>query len=381
MDKGLTMPETASTATLARGDLAGTPLRRDHFVPEAARDAAYHAAYDRTTLWYDAFWFDGRVILVTPRLLNLWPVLRGAEIRLDGRPARLRRRTRFSRHEILEIPARQRPGRVSVQAEGLSLDTPLSETGYERFAGRNVIVTISKDNPLEWFHDFARYHRLRQGAEAILFMDNGSTAYESAEIAQALQAAGLDAMVVEAPYPFGPVPADRRFRHKLEFFKPAMLNIARLRFLARARAVLNADIDELVWSEGASVFDMAANSRFGFAPFMGRWRNPGRDIDGPPRHADHVWEQDNAAIAPVKYAVAPMRPAGRFSWDVHRLEGLPLRSPFLRADAGYWHCSCITTGWKNPARHDRMGGDRIDAATCRALAAVWPEYAGQAACD
>ncbi|WP_156882841.1 hypothetical protein [Rhodovulum sp. P5] len=359
-------------ATLAHADLTQTPLRRDHFVPAQARDDAYHAAYDRTTLWYDAFWRDGRVVLVAPRLLNFWPALKAADIRLDGVPAKLGRRARFHRHEVLHIPARQRPKTISVTGPDWSLETDLSISALDRFAGRNVILTISKDNDLDWIRDFARFHQRTQRAEAILFIDNGSSAYGPDDIAAVLADAGLSGTILSAPLPYGPVVQDKRNRHRANFFRTAMLNLARLRFLSRARAVLNVDIDELVWTDGPSIFDIAANARFGFAPFGGAWRHPPDDLDRAPRHADHVWAQEASPKTPAKYAVAPNRLAGRFSWDVHRLEGLPLKSAFLREDAGYWHCSCISTGWKYTQRLTHRGGDRIDPRCVQAFQSALP---------
>jgi len=358
---------------LSTADLSATPLRRMHLVPEAARDAAYMAAYDCTTLWYDAFWREGHVILVAPLLLNLWPALKRAEWHLDGVPANGLRRSRFYRHEVLRIPAATPPRRISVTGADWSVETALSPTALDRFQGRNAIVTISKDNDLDWIRDFAQFHRRTQGAEAILFIDNGSTRYAAEEIDDTLADTGVDAMVVSAPRPYGPVVKLARSRHRVKFFRTAMLNLARLRFLSTARAVLNVDIDELVWSEGGSVFDMAARNWFGLATFTGVWRDPAPDLNRRPRHADHVWERDSANPSPVKYAIAPGKLAGRFSWDVHRLEGWPLRSPFLRQDAGYWHCSAISTGWKYKSRLDREGGDRIDGHFAQVLRGALPD--------
>ncbi|NDW60189.1 hypothetical protein G0P98_27455, partial [Yangia sp. PrR004] len=55
---------------------------------------------------------------------------------------------------------------------------------------------MSKDNDLRWIEDFARFHARTQGAESILFIDNGSTTYAMSEIQGVLERAGLDALVL-----------------------------------------------------------------------------------------------------------------------------------------------------------------------------------------
>ena len=352
---------------LATADLTATPLRRRHLVTPEQRDAAYHSGYDRTTLWYDAFWRDGAVTIIAPPLMNLKRPVFGAAITLDGRPARLRRVARFQRYEILRIAAPRPPEEIVLRGRDWALKSGVAHAETERLAGKNVILTISRDNELDWIRDFALFHKKTQGAEAVLFIDNGSGEYAPEAVAELLRSCGLQPLVVTAPLPYGPVLEGARHKHAAKFFRTAMLNVARLRFLPAARAVLNVDIDELVWSEGKSVFDMAAESMIGFAPFAGRWRNPGPDAGQPPSHADHLWRRNILKDCPAKYAVAPGRLAGRLSWDVHRLERLPFKDRFLRKDAGYWHCSGISTGWKYVQRLTRRGGDGIDEHMARRL--------------
>lgn len=351
---------------LSSADLSGTALRRDHMAPPEARDATYLENYDRTTLWYDAFWRDGEVIVIAPLMKNLAAPVKAAGFQLDGRKVPWRRR-RFQRHEVWRMPSPEPPGELRVAGPDWSVASPVSQTAADLFAGRNVILTISKDNELAWIRDFARFYRETQGTEAILFIDNGSQSYGPEDVAATLSESGLQAMVVSAPLPYGAKVTGARNTHRAKFFRPAMLNLARLRFLYRARAVLNIDIDELVWSEGASVFDLAAAHPIGFAPFRGRWRAPGPDAGSPPLHRDHVWISDDQRVCPIKYAVAPNRLAGRISWDVHRLERLPFKNRLVRKDAGYWHCSGVSTGWKQTRRLDLRGGGRIDTDMQRLL--------------
>ena len=146
------------------------------------------------------------------------------------------------------------------------------------------------------------------------------------------------------PKAIGPTAHDAKFLHT------ALMNVARLRFFDRARAVLNADIDELVWTDGETVFDKAKLSPLGFAAFAGEWRFPGRELARWTAHSehDHVWH--DARPCPPKYCIAPRGPLGWLSWEVHRID-LPLKKErFLRQDVGFFHCARVSTDWKPTPR-------------------------------
>ena len=133
-----------------------------------------------------------------------------------------------------------------------------------------------------------------------------------------------------------------------------MINVARLRFLSHARAVLNADIDELVWTQGLTVFDKVVKGYLGFAAFPGEWRYPGQGLEPPAAHTDHDHICDGTRPCPPKYCIVPRGPLGWLSWDVHGLSRLPFKRRFLRSDVGFLHCARTTTDWKS-ARARRAG--------------------------
>ena len=352
-----------SIAELSSLSLDGSGLARDAIVPASAQGEGFAAAYDRDTLWYDALAGDGRLLLVCPKLLNLAPLVADARVRLDGQPARTRRIRRFRRHDIVEIACSARPGRVEVAhgrwrgASGVSPD----QTAI--FAGLNASLHISRNNRLDWIADWARFHIGEHGLQAMLVMDNASDAYPPEAILEALAPTGLKrAVVLKVPQPYGPV-RSKSGGGGAKFLQPAMLNLARLRFLGRARAVLNADIDELVWSAGGSVFDAAVASPAGFVTFAGQWRQPGPAAEPPYRHAQHDHTRSGAEPCPPKYCLKPEGWMGRGGWDVHRPE-TPLAALWpRRRDFGYWHCRAITTNWKSYNRLSLRQGGTFDPRT------------------
>jgi len=309
----------------------------------------YLDALDTETLWYDAVWRDGVLHLVCPPLERWRGALRKGRFRGDGVPLKVRRLRRYKRHEVLELSAPRCPERLSVYLEDWRGESAVSPTAPERFAGRNAMFYVSRDNDLRWLVDHARYHRDRHGAEALIVMDNASEAYGREEIAAALAPVGLDVLVLDAPFKYGPV-GKPPYRRQEKFMQTALFNVLRLRFLGAARAVLCVDVDEMVLSEGGSVFDAAVASRLGFVQIAGRWHSPAPGTSGPHLHADHLWVDVPPKPCPPKWCLRPDGPLGGFSWDVHGLERLPLLHGMTARGFRFAHCRGVSTGWKKQGR-------------------------------
>ncbi|SFO92852.1 hypothetical protein [Tranquillimonas alkanivorans] len=340
-------------------------------------DERFWRDYDRRTLVYDCVHFPERGLLrlYTPRLFNLAPHLIGARFSAEGKPLGRPRRRTFRVFEHLDVRVDAAPSVLHLDGDHLTGALPVHPARHELFAGCNCLYTMVRDDDLAWVTDWARWHRLRHCADAALVVNNGSTAYTSADLAAALDAAGLArVVVVPAPVPNGPPKGAARRGSRAKFLQTAMLNLMRDRFLARARAVLNADVDELVQTrDGESVFDDAARSRWGYLAYAGVWRYAPAG-SAPVRHADHALHPQPERPAATKYCVVPDSLLGRRPWSVHSLQGVP-RSWF-RADArfGYVHCNAINTGWKWQHRSapdaDRTAGMLRDDALAAELRAT-----------
>ncbi|MEQ3624349.1 MAG: hypothetical protein ABNH26_01195 [Celeribacter sp.] len=326
--------------------LLGSGIKRQVRVPEVARPPEFDAQYDADTLWYDAVRQGDEVWLFCPKLWDLARLLKRGEITADGLPVRLRGIGRHRRHDVARLDVPHTARSLHIAAEGWSASCPISPDQRDLFAGLNASMHISRDNRLEWIVDWARWHKARHGLQAMVVIDNGSTSYQPADVLAALAPVGLTrAAVLSLPQPYGPV-RSKQGGGGAKFLQPAALNIVRARFLGRARAVLNADIDELVWSEGGSVFDAAVASWLGMVSFAGRWTCPPGEAQPPLRHADHVCYRDDRPC-PTKYCIVPQGPLRRLSWDVHRPERFPLGRFTRRDDMGYFHCRGVTTNWKS----------------------------------
>ena len=324
-------------------------LRRRSRVSPKYRKEGYSDAFDDLTLWLDAIWHEGKVTLVCPRLNNLAALFRRDSMTLDGTAASPKLR-HFYRHSLVDMTCPTPPEWVSLEAGGTMFRSPVHVSAPERFRDRNVIVTVSRNNDLEWIEDFARFHAETQGAEGIVFVDNASTLYGVDEIRGVFEHAGLDALVLRTDLPFGPRGRSPYGNTEL-YLQTCVLNAVRLRYLQEARAVLCCDIDELVLSRTpATIFDTTWRSRFGFTRFSGEWRFARTEGAGPLiRHDDHALRDPAKSECPAKWCIRPTGPLGDLQWRPHILEGFLFNWAFHSRDFTYHHCRQITTGWKRDA--------------------------------
>jgi hypothetical protein len=334
-----------SIIKLASADLSQTQVRRDFVADPFVEGCRYVDSYDRTTLWYDAFWRGGQVYVVCPKLLNLLPLIRHACIKLDGCKTPISKVRQYRRYDTIELRSSRHPTEISMEGEGFAVNSPISQEQTHLFNGLNAHTTLSLNNDIRWICDFGRYMVKAQGLEAMLLFDNGSTDYCLEDVATALMKTGLkQVVIVSAPFKYGLKTVYNSNRAK--FLQTAMLNLARLRFFATARAVINADLDELIWSRGGNVFDLTRRSFLGFSVFSGEWRFPHPQQRNIESHAAHDHKSNKTETCPCKYCIIPQGRLKHLSWDVHRLSGLPFKKILRNPNIGFYHCHHTSTQWK-----------------------------------
>jgi len=352
-------------------------------------DEEFRAHFDDTTLVYDAL-LDGTVlVLICPSLRNL---RRGVDCSTftDARTGEVLSHSVRTRLRMDEIHIVLAPGTQTVQWDGPLVCAMIDLPHHPRdwFTGRNVLLTMSKNNRLDWIADWMAYYRDCQGADAILLFDNGSTDYTTSQLLD--RVAEVDgyrtAVVVDWPRPFGPQ-GDRFGRGWGSFFlQDGMFELARRGYLPRSRAVLNADIDELVVSTGsATVFDRATTSRHGVVAYHGLWVRSDPCPEQPPTHreADVVeaapWGPVRRCLpvhgsGPLKWAAVPSRMPPGAQWDTHTVRGVPW-SRIPSRHFWYAHYRGITNHWKYRREDDptAVGSASHTEQLRRALGEVcWP---------
>ena len=330
-------------ADLTNWHLAEGSLRRDP-PPRAKilKPDVFWQSYDAHTLAYDAQFdpVDRRLRLYGPRAFQLAKTITSAELRSDQGQHRFLRQQTSRQLDIFDFACEAFPNDLWAD------ETPLTahSVDRDRLRGARAVMTVSKDNDLDWITDWARFHSRTQGADTVVIADNGSTSYETRDIGEALSSIGLShVVVVAAPFKYGPR-ADQMTRSgRANFLQPCLLNLLRDRFLREAAGILVCDIDELVLPTSRTIFE-AIQGPLGYLAFTGVWRH--LDVGGASvRHAAHTLRVPGEKACPTKYAVRPTGPLGRRPMQVHQLAGVPRR---LTPSGGfsYLHCSAISTSWK-----------------------------------
>lgn len=327
---------------------ARSDLRRAAVLRPEARGPDHDERYDSRTLVYGAAYRPDRraLVLVGPPPLNLDGLIRAGGFLADGTRLKLRRIRTYRRHCEIWLDAAAAPADLRFRHDELDLAVPILRP-LPGFAGRRCLVTLSRDNDLDWIANWARHCARHQGAEALLFLDNGSTRYSPAEIAARLaDVAGLSAATVCAvPSPFGPL-GTRSPVNRALFLQTALLNLCRHAWLRDARTVLHCDIDEMPVSDGPTLFEAAESSWLGYATAGCPVRFAAPGGAAAPRHGDHVLRREPETFTKEKWALRVRGPLGDTVWSTHGVAGYAFNRLARARGIRFYHCQGISTNWK-----------------------------------
>lgn len=312
----------------SHGGLHRSPPR-----PAEHRGPGYDEQFDSLTLFYDAFRSGRDIRTVGPPLFNLERIVLDG-LRVQARAAQART-SRLDRVQRCLVPGGAHRGQTLAFGSGpLQLNSDISEDVAPLFRNRKVLVTMSKDNDLEWVRDWARFYARAHGVDAVVIYDNGSTTYSVADLAAALEQ--VDELKVGAvvgwPFKFGPRGVPGRMGATgwqpgqwwdSDFCQYGVLEHARWRLLRQAAGVINADIDELVVvPRNKTVFHYANLSPSGYVTYPGTWVES-VPYDPRPRSAYSAFGYVNrtAPPCPKKWCLVPWRVPARAQWRIHEVAG------------------------------------------------------------
>jgi len=340
-------------SVLLPADITREPSR-----PPELRDAEFEAKYDYTTFLYDYFMSDDRMILIGPPLLNVEDRINWRESLSGG----ILDKYSIGKLDKLLRVAVERWHAPNIDFANLQITVPVRENAAQNniFENERVLMTLSKDNEIEWIRDWVLFHNKIHGATALLLYDNSSTTYSPEGLLDALSDLPLSSIVIVAwPYRYGPgkAPFDSNY------CQYGVLEHSRLYFLERCRSMLNCDIDELVvgQTDDDSVF-VATETGGGYTQFRGRWILPlgrsGRDATSKPiaerRHRDFVFyvNGERSQARETKYCIVPSCLKRWMQCAVHSvIDGWNHYLPAFRAQPHfdrfyYGHFRAINTNWK-----------------------------------
>lgn len=324
-------------------------LERDLIGSSEHHDEQFLARYDRKTLFYDCFVGPcaQKIYLLGPPLLNFRPMVEEAEFSLDGKIIPIDEIRDLSRCSVvvLNCPAGRE---LSIRHDLFGGRLAVNPSFADGFSGLNGLYSISLNNRLEWIEDWLSYYVRVHGLQTLVLADNGSTDYSMKDLrATIASVAGLHkAVILDARFPFGPT-AENKTAYAALFLQRSLAELGRLRFFARSRAVMNADIDELVYSKsGQSIFDATVASNAGYLRANAKWVyadvQPGQNFA---RHFDHRYVSvSGKPKANRKWCVVPNGPQAGRQWRTHFINS---RKDPVDPDFTLWHFRNVSTSWKN----------------------------------
>lgn len=325
--------------------------------PPNLRQPDYEDKYDFLTIFYDCFSsIDGAwKIFVGPPLLNLETIV------LPALPAAFRCSSSSDvslRHLVactqlwlrtVENHAVLPPGRFQ------QVEIKVQPNESDLFRGRKVLLTKSKDNDLDWIHDWVHFFAHMHGSDAVLFYDNASTRYDISQLCKRISSVpGIEVVVVVRwPYKFGPVGSEsfhgpQGLPWDSNYSQYGILEHARHRFLGLAEAVVNADVDELIISKSHySVFEILGCSDTGYLEYPGYWiESATESVSDTRSHFDFEYRFAVPELSDPKWTVAPRRCPPDAQWGVHQISGM--QADVLSSEVSFRHFRAISTSWKYP---------------------------------
>jgi hypothetical protein len=247
---------------------------------------------------------------------------------------------------VLELGA---PPRLALTDGGeIAFDPVQEETAL--FAGLDVVFGQRLEEPAETVAECLRYHAQHHGLQAALILNRappdsptGPPATFADALAAALAGTPLRVVVWESPIPLGkpglppeshPILApDAPGRERMARPDPdpwrsplgegTLFEAAKWRFLARARAVLNLDVTDILAPREAgapTAFDLCQTARKGVILLAGHriypWRiRPNR----PARFGDHICRPFDPRRGIARWGVAPERAGLDNTWRTVRV--------------------------------------------------------------
>jgi hypothetical protein len=341
-------------------DANGT-LKRLPRAPSRKRPEKFWQQFEEFCLFYDCFWTHDRtsVLLVAPPPRNLEKHYRAA--RYIARPSGQVLDSRFfivrSTMAIQLTGAPDDTSSISIEFAGSQHTVSVQDNLADAFADARVLTTMNKNNDLAWIRQWVDWHARLHGTDTIVMIDNGSTAYSTSQLEDAIASVpGIEKIsIISWPYRYGPHdPAVVFHRYWANFLQVSSFNMLFRRLFPRAHSVINCDIDELVGTEdGISAHEAAIKSPLGLVTLKGTWVEPVTSgTDAADDHLAFRFRDKNPlkAICANKWVLDPKR-----SWtldlgimpSVHRIYGIPKRVGRQAPTLPFWHFKAISTNWKH----------------------------------
>ncbi|MFJ2617865.1 polysaccharide pyruvyl transferase family protein [Glutamicibacter sp. NPDC087344] len=315
----------------------------------------YLEKFDSQTIFYDAFHDGENIRFSGPPLLNLAEYVGPENFQSGHRPPIEGKFCDLDRTQSSWIRFDHRTNDVLFTGLGIQHKLSIGESFLDVMTSRNVLVTKSKNNDLEWIRDWIKFHVEVQEINAVLLYDNSSSDYDSLALMDMMRKIeGLEVgVVVEWPFKFGPQGGNWEGMNNApwdsDFTEYSILEHARHRFLKKANLVISADIDELVMSNGGqSVLHIIDELQTGGIAYSGRWINnvlidENLNSSGTTSFGSFGYFDPREAPTTQKWSILPRLTTTASQWKTHSLAGYKLTKTDL---VTHRHFRGISNNWK-----------------------------------
>ncbi len=260
---------------------------------------------------------------------------------------RITEKTLVSGNLIADATGPAGAGPVRLGLGGREVEIPTSAPETWLFDDLDVLLALRHGEGAAQVAEWLGFHAAHHGLTGALVVDRAPPGKArdafAADLATAAAGiAGLARLVlVDAPVPLGhadqpavgdpataPRARDRSFTPdpwRAALAEPAVYDILKRRFLARAGAVIALDPCDLLDlpGDGPGAFDAVRQSHTGMMPVTGRTIFPWRVRKGQdPRFGDHICRPDPPESAPTRWAVAPKRAETGALWLPNGVAGM-----------------------------------------------------------
>jgi len=220
--------------------------------------------YTNDTIFYDVFYKhdNSTIICAGPPLLNLKGALELQEISCNGKQLCYSCPTISKKYDlcnliVIKVPRLLRR-ELTVQlsfrfnlfqkvVEISRNNPPVGENGKSLL----TLVTLQKDNPLQWIRDWIRWHNLMHGVVRLILYDNGSKEYGYEKLADILEnKEDFQTVLVNWDFPYNWNSWDSRMIRG-GWTQQGALNHCYLKY-GHCGWLLNLDIDEYLVAEDAT---------------------------------------------------------------------------------------------------------------------------------
>lgn len=316
-------------------------IKRNPVRPTELRLNNFDKLYDWDNLWIDAIQVNEKLILlIGPPLYDTTEFIRNNKFQFVNDAGTI------LNHEFYE---RDRVCITSVNAtswvDKIWLTNGLYTTQINiipissEFNNKKVIVTPSKNHPIEWLRQWIDYH-VSLGFDGFLIYDNNTDTYTSEHLYNELSRPDIVLKVVKYYVPVGPMGGsvegmDPNFMlpWDSDFASYVLYEHAKWRYLHSCSLVSNAHTDELLIFNGNSIANLANDANVNSVWIIhGKWVQPINSKSGLPANQTpinerkfqdyyHTLENEGTGITGgMKWILNPKKNLS-YQWAIHSVYG------------------------------------------------------------